>query len=164
MEHNEIKGQTIQHLTELKRQLFERRERLMRPINELDKQIAGVISTIGLLLDSSRPIDEVSPRTVLLRKLKGMTQPMALVEIAKYNDGALNAQEAKALMIHAGVMRETKNSSSIVHSVIARTGSFVRVGRGKYRLKPVGLRVAGVHTEIVDNAPEIGTLPLKPVQ
>jgi len=169
MENNETKNQTIQYLTALKRQLFERRERLMRPITELDKQIAGVVSTIGLLLDSSRPIDDASPRTVLLQKIKGMTQPMALVEIAKYNDGALNAQEAKALMIHAGIMRQTKNSASIVHSVIARTGRFVRTGRGKYRLKPASSTVS-VKTPIVEDAggsASAGIMqqwPQKPVQ
>jgi hypothetical protein len=134
MEPVEAKAQTIQYLTELKRQLTEKRDRLMGPIRELDAKIAGVVSTIATILEGPKPLDE-SPRATLLRRLKGLSQPKALIEIAKYNAGVLNAKEAKTLMITAGIMQETKNSASIVHSTIRRTEAFVRERRGIYRLK-----------------------------
>lgn len=140
MENAENKNQMLQGLTDLKKQLMERRERLLRPVAEVEKQIAAVTETISLVLARTQPfagpVDD-SPRAALIRKLRKMTQPMAIVEIANYNDGILLAQEAKALMIHAGIMRPTKNVSSTIHSVIKRTGKFENVGRGKYRLKAI---------------------------
>lgn len=67
--------------------------------------------------------------------LRNMTQVQALVTIAKHNDGLVRAQEAKRLLIKAGVMRETKNSTNIIHAVILRSDKFERVRSGEYRLK-----------------------------
>lgn len=137
MEADQRKMQTLQDLTEMKRQLSEKRDRLLSSLRDIDAKLTGVKTTIALFLEGSRATDETSPRALLLRKLKGMTQAKAIVEIAQYNSGILSAQEAKALMIHAGIMRETRNSTSIVHKLIARSDMFSRVGRGRYRLKTV---------------------------
>jgi hypothetical protein len=134
----------------------------MRPINDLNRQLDAVMLTLGLVLEDQRPIEpDYSPRAALLRKLKGLTQARALIEIASCNGGILNPKEAKALMIHAGIMRETKHSARLVHKVITRSNAFTRTGRGQYRLKETNLTPKMADLESVAR---IGQLPLpKPV-
>jgi hypothetical protein len=59
----------------------------------------------------------------------------ALTVIAKHYGGTFKAQEAKRLLIKAGVMRETKNSTNIIHAVIVRSEKFEKVRPGEYRLR-----------------------------
>src|SRR5207244_4260644 len=69
-------------------------------------------------------------------KLRNLTQLQAIVTIANHNGGTVRAQDAKRLMIRAGVMRETRNSTNITHNVIIRSHIFERIGHGEYRLRP----------------------------
>jgi hypothetical protein len=70
-----------------------------------------------------------------LPKLRGMTHKEAVVAIAKKNNGIVRSQDAKRLMIRAGIMRETRNSSRMVHNAIKGTNLFDSIGPGEYRLK-----------------------------
>ncbi|SRR5712692_1721683 len=160
------RDQTIQYLTQLKRDLTAKREKLARPLAEVDKKLADVSSVLGMILSGPASEEiEIVPGFPL-KKLKGLTHVQALVEIAKYNGGTLAAQEAKDIMIRAGVMRNTKNSTHMVHGAIARSEAFERIGRGEYRLiesaskKTVNAIASGEFEGITR-----GTLfPAKPVQ
>jgi hypothetical protein len=131
----EGRDQTIQYLTQLKREMSLRKERLLRPVQELEKQLANITETITLVLQGEPEKGTDNTDEFPLRKLRKLTHTQALVEIARHNGGLLKAQEAKVLMIRAGVMRDTKNSTHMVHGAIARSEAFERVGRGEYRLK-----------------------------
>ncbi len=124
--------QTIQRLTQKKKELLEKREKLMRPIQELDKEIAALTLSVAVLLR-----DETSTEAdgFPLRKIRNMTQTQALIEIAKYNGGTVKSLEVKSILIAAKLMKNTKNASGMVNGVIARSEAFDRVRRGEYRLK-----------------------------
>ncbi|MGA2416980.1 MAG: hypothetical protein ABSF59_21185 [Candidatus Sulfotelmatobacter sp.] len=68
-------------------------------------------------------------------KLRGMTHKEAVVAIAKKNNGVVRSQDAKRLMISAGVMKATKNSSRMVHNAIKSANLFEPIAPGEYRLK-----------------------------
>jgi hypothetical protein len=131
MEEKEL---TIKYLTEHRKDLLEKRERLAKPLLEIDQEIQHVDGTLRSLQKNqnlSFPKEELFP----IAKLRKLTQVQALDVIAKHNGGLVRAQEAKRLLIKAGVMRETKNSTNIIHAVILRSEKFERVRPGEYRLK-----------------------------
>jgi hypothetical protein len=68
-------------------------------------------------------------------RLKGLTHEAAVIAIAKYNGGIVRTQEAKRLMIKAGIMSPTKNSTNMAHNAIMRSKKFEKVSPGEYRLK-----------------------------
>jgi hypothetical protein len=133
----ENKDFAVAYLTDHRKDLLEKRERLMRPLQELDQEIEHVTATLRSI---QKPRELAKPSLAVpadfpLGKLRKLTQVQALVVIAKHNDGIIRAQEAKRLLIKAGVMRETKNSTNIIHAVIVRSEKFERVRPGEYRLK-----------------------------
>jgi hypothetical protein len=142
----------IQYLTQMKRDLAAKRDKLVRPLMELDKKLAEVSSVLGMALSGPASEDPESVPGFPLKKLKGLTHVKALLEIAKYNGGTLSAQEAKDIMIRAGVLRQTKNSTHMVHGAIARSEAFERIGRGQYRLKGGPVRAISSHTPHVEDA------------
>jgi hypothetical protein len=130
----ENKDFAIEYLTDHRKDLLEKRDRLLRPLEELDKEIEHVTATLRSIQKTntvSFPKEELFP----IAKLRKLTQVQALVVIAKHNNGIVRAQEAKRLLIKAGVMRQTKNSTNIIHAVILRSEKFERVRPGEYRLK-----------------------------
>jgi hypothetical protein len=62
-----------------------------------------------------------------------MTQLEALVRIAEKNNSIVNVAEARRILLLAGLMSE-KNSPTIFHTVITRSGKFEAVNRGQYWL------------------------------
>lgn len=127
----------VKYLTEHRKNLLERREKLFKPLQELDQEIEHVDATLRSI---QKPGPAVSFTAVLtvdfpISKLRNLTQVQALVVIAKHYGGTFKAQEAKRLLIRAGVMRETKNSTNTIHAVIRRSEKFNPVRPGEYRLK-----------------------------
>lgn len=128
----EDRDQTIQYLTRKKKELTEKREKLLRPVQDVEKQLAAVSETLSIVLrDESATVETGFP----IRKLKNLTQTQALAVIADYNGGEIKSLEVKAIMIDAKLMKNTKNAAHMVNGVIARSGLFERVKRGHYRLK-----------------------------
>jgi hypothetical protein len=70
-----------------------------------------------------------------LLNLRGHTHKQAVIAIAKHNNGVVKASEAKALMIRAGIMAETKNSYRMARHAILSSGAFEKTAPGEYRLK-----------------------------
>jgi hypothetical protein len=138
MPSKELKEITLDYLTEHKKELLARRERLMLPIQELEQEIEHITATIRLLQKPPRPAVGFTANVTVdfpVGKLRKLTQVQALTVIAKHYGGTFKAQEAKRLLIKAGVMRETKNSTNIIHAVIVRSEKFEKVRPGEYRLK-----------------------------
>jgi len=129
----------IQVLADHRKELLVRRERLALPLQELDQEIEHVTAAMHSLKTpkptgfAALTISNVPEFPI--GKLRKLTQVQALTVIAKHYGGTFKAQEAKRLLIKAGVMRETKNSTNIIHAVILRSEKFERVRPGEYRLK-----------------------------
>jgi hypothetical protein len=68
-------------------------------------------------------------------RLVGLSHSDAVIVLAKSNGGIIRTQDAKRLMIKAGIMSQTKNSTNMAHNAINRTGRFERISPGEYRLK-----------------------------
>lgn len=120
------------------RNLKSKRDELMAQMERLDKDIEHLNGAIALFeKEALSQLTLVSPSTDFpIGKLRNLTQLQAVIAIADHNGGMVRAQDAKRLLIRAGVMRETKNSTNITHNVIIRSKLFERVGPGEYRLKP----------------------------
>ena len=118
-----------------------KRQSLMDEIAVREKTLEHLNATIRLL--EHEPIEAgivarfvpQSGEEFPIGKLRRLTQVQAVVAIAKHYGGVVKAQDAKHLMIRAGVMRNTKNSTNITHNVITRSGQFERIAPGEYRLK-----------------------------
>ena len=122
-------------LQDHKKELLSRRERLLLPLQELDQEIEHVTATMRSLQKPTIRTASAAAEEFPIGKLRKLTQVQALMVIAKHYGGAFKAQEAKRLLIRAGVMRETKNSTNIIHAVIVRSEKFEKVRPGEYRLK-----------------------------
>jgi len=126
---------TIRYLTETKRDLTAKRDRLLRPVQEIEKELEHVSATLAILLrNAASPVPETQS-DFPLTKLRGLSHAQAVVVIARQSGGVLKAQDAKRIMIAAGIMRETKNSTNMTHNAIIQSGKFDRIGRGEFRLK-----------------------------
>src|SRR5258708_22498107 len=107
------KEQMIQYLTLKKKELTEKREKLMRPVQEVDQELAHLTGTISLLLregNTSLSATEVSGFP--LRKIKNMTQTQAVVEIAKYNGGANKTRRNQTILLSVQVIEKNKKNDS----------------------------------------------------
>jgi hypothetical protein len=125
----------IKFLTDHRRSLLEKRERLYRPLQEVDQEIEHIDGTLRSLQKPAVTVTASISFDFPIGKLRKLTQVQALTVIAKHYGGTFKAQEAKRLLIKAGVMRETKNSTNIIHAVIVRSGKFEKVRPGEYKLK-----------------------------
>jgi hypothetical protein len=126
---------TIKFLTDHRKALLERREKLYRPLQELDQEIEHIDGTLRSLQKPAVSVTATVSFDFPIGKLRKLTQVQALMVIANHYGGTFKAQEAKRLLIKAGVMRETKNSTNVIHAVIIRSEKFERVRPGEYRLK-----------------------------
>jgi len=130
------KEQAINYLTQKKKELTEKREKLMRPVQDLDNEIGHLTASIALVLrDDNSAILAAEVSGFPLRKIRNMTQTQAVIEIAKFNGGTIKSLEIKPILIAAKLMKNSKNASHMVNGVIARSEAFDRIGRGEYRLK-----------------------------
>jgi hypothetical protein len=125
------------------KEIQEKLEKMRQPVTELEAVLKNLQGTIAYYEGKANSKTfSISLSDVLslsstnaVPKLKGLTHEQAVVVIAKHNSGIVRTQTAKKLMIKAGIMRETKNSTNMAHNAIHRTGKFERVSPGEYRLK-----------------------------
>jgi hypothetical protein len=156
----EDRGSAVRYLMEHRKNLLERRDRLFKPIQELDQEIEHLDATLRSITKPAVSVVATVTVDFPIGKLRNLTQVQALTVIARHYGGTFKAQEAKRLLIKAGVMRETKNSTNIIHAVIVRSEKFEKVKPGEYRLK-----TARINAELKEFANREG-LPFdeKPVQ
>lgn len=153
--------QAISYLTELKRDMLSRREQLRRPLAQLEQEIEHVSQTLALALRENKP--DSLPNELPdfpIAKLRGLSQRQAVVVIATYTGGTLKAQVAKHILLRAGLMKNTRNATNMVHNAFVQSGKFERIGKGEFRLKtlpeprPMTARLVALKAE----------LPQEPVQ
>jgi hypothetical protein len=127
----------------------EKLEKLRQPIAQLESDLQHIRGVIEFYQRSasknptSKIAEEVKDFTDAIvaassLRLKGLSHAEAAIAIAKSNGGVVRTQEAKHLMIKAGIMSRTKNSTNMAHNAIQRSGMFERVTAGVYRLKEAG--------------------------
>jgi len=124
----------IRYLTEHMKALTEKRDQCIQATEDLEDEIDNIEETLRSIGKADTAVPE-KEESFPIAKLRKLTQVQALVVIAKHYGGTFKAQEAKRLLIKAGVMRETKNSTNIIHAVILRSEKFDRVRPGEYKLK-----------------------------
>jgi hypothetical protein len=127
--------------------LREKLEKLRKPIIQAEEDLQHILGTIAFYQrNRGSDFGHITGEMSLLvqePKLRGMTHSQAVVAIAKQNGGVVRAQDAKRMMIKAGIMRQTKNSTNMTHNAILRTDLFDRVGPGEFRLKQTEPKVNG---------------------
>jgi hypothetical protein len=128
----EGRDQTIQYLTRKKKELTEKRERLMGPVREAEKDLGAISAALAFILRDDTP----EPETEFpIRKLRNMTQTQALITIAEYYGGEIKSLEVRPILVAAKLMKNSKNAAHMVNGAITRSGLFERIGRGHYRLR-----------------------------
>jgi len=161
----------LDHLKRVEELLRKRIGDLRSPLAQAEKDLEHVVGVIDLynrdMGPLPKPTTSVPTAVVVTAKnaiggvldIRGLSQKQAVIAIAKHNGGIVRAQEAKRMMISAGIMRETKNSTRMVHNAIITSGRFERIAPGEFRLKvvtpPSGTPVAAMAS---------GQLPKPPVQ
>ena len=161
-------GPLIEQLKREESALQKKIEELAKPLSQAQEDLRSVQGTIAYyerairtaptsqnFVRTGKPI--VTVAVFSAASLRGLSHKKAVVAIARHNGGIIKAQEAKRMMIQAGIMRDTKNSTHMVHNAIITSDRFERIGRGEFRLKPIS--VLPKATELEDVA-RIGMLPL----
>jgi hypothetical protein len=133
----------VEHLKKAEQILRRKIEDLKKPMAQAEEDLRSVLGTIAFYERNQRALDatgslEKTVGVFSAGNLRGMSHTQAVVAIAKNNGGVVKAQDAKRLMIQAGVMRDTKNSTHMVHNAIINSDRFDRIGRGEFRLKTIG--------------------------
>jgi hypothetical protein len=159
--------------------LREKREKLRKPFLQVEEDLKLISAAIAFYererAGNTRPLAELgelvneTATQMAASRLRGMTHSQAVVAIAKVSGGVVRAQDAKQLMIKAGIMSKTKNSTNMAHNAILRTGLFDRIGPGEFRLKspspPPNGGVILATSNLASGAGDHGLFsPSKPVQ
>src|SRR5271165_2910002 len=113
------------------RRKIEETKALLAEVEEDLRHIIGVIAFYERnppMLEVARPNEAFergfSVGVYTTATLHGMSHRQAVIAIAKHGGGIVRAQEAKKLMIEAGVMRNTKNATHMVHNAIISSERF----------------------------------------
>lgn len=113
--------------------IAEARDRLV----QLQEQIRATELVIPLARHDGIQVlpDAYDALVARLKENKGkMTQIDALMAIANASNGSFKVQNAKRLMLEAGLIANPKNADSIIYTLIARSGEFEKVKPGEYKL------------------------------
>lgn len=124
--------EAIDQLSEVLAELRQEHERVFDHVAHLEQEIGAIEAAIRVL-KQRRPGEAAN--TVDPSELHGKTQIEALVTIAKRGNGEFKVNEARRLLLQAGLIRNPKNASTIVNNVIKRSDRFDRVKTGVYKLQ-----------------------------
>jgi hypothetical protein len=125
---------------QLKRQLIV--QKFEKSLADLDREIEAVNTTLRLLRKSGATLPQDTECSESneqsdfpVEQLQGKTQLEALAFLASANtDHLVSVKAAKALLIKAGLLKDSKNALAMLYTVIARSGKFEKAEPGKYRL------------------------------
>lgn len=135
--------QLIAQLKGEEKALLEKREKLRKPLVQVEEDLQHITGAIAFLERKTASAEEVVVEVIAPSRLRGLTQLQAIIAIAKQNNGIVKAQDAKHMMIRAGIMKPTKNATNITHSTILRSDKFDRIAPGTYKLKDVSSPQSG---------------------
>ncbi|MGB9074552.1 MAG: hypothetical protein WCC22_18095, partial [Terriglobales bacterium] len=132
-------------------------------VQAIEKKLEHITAALAVLLEqpNKEVVSQAGTDDFPMAKLRKMSQRQAVVALARHNGGTIKAQDAKRIMIRAGVMSDTKNSTNMTHNAILQSGEFDRIGRGEFRLK------AGTVTPMsseLENVVRMSYSTVKPVQ
>jgi hypothetical protein len=126
------KRESHKELESLKKHWGEEAAKLRDRLKQAEERVAALALTIQLLDNSPSTTAEDNP---YIKEFKGMTQVAALVKIARDNGtNRFKLQDAKKLLLEAGLIRSKKNASTILFTTIQRSGRFRRVAPGEYEV------------------------------
>jgi hypothetical protein len=126
------------------KKIQEELEQIRKPIAQLEADLQSIQGALAFYqrkatapskLAELQEVLTEAMATIPMARLKGLSHEAAVVAIAKYNGGTVRTQEAKRLMIKAGIMSPTKNATNMAHNAIQRSEKFDWVSPGEYRLK-----------------------------
>jgi hypothetical protein len=135
-------------------------ERLRNELESLEADLAHLKASIHLLKEQSSALEAISaamsfnlvnlakpkdiaglvvpdPPPISPERLHGLSQPRAMVVIAKHYGGYLRTKDLTKILIKAGLMKLTKNSQSIASRLIRESERFERITDGFYKLKNI---------------------------
>ena len=122
----------IDHVTSVLAQMRREYDLAVNRLADIEKDIAAIEGALRVL--RTRAAGN-TPEIIDPKKLRGKSQLEALKYIARRSKGEVKVTDARRLLLHAGLIRNPKNASSILYTVINRSEMFERVGTGIYRLK-----------------------------
>ncbi len=133
-----------QDLEELKVNLSQRVSKLRSDLQELERKLQAVTTTMELLNRGS--VETEAQADSYLKQFRGLTHIQALVKIAHDNgNNRFKITDATKLLVAAGLVKSKKNATNIVFNDIQRSEKFRRVSPGEYELievKPITINVA----------------------
>jgi signal-transduction protein with cAMP-binding, CBS, and nucleotidyltransferase domain len=130
-------------LTVLRQQL----ERLDAQAREVDVQRENLKGSIQLLegittkkapqsqVLSAVPSSDAEAIPFPYQKIKGLSQPRAMVVIARHFDGIIRSRDLTKILVASGLMKKTKNVSVMTSRLLRMSDRFERISEGLYRLK-----------------------------
>jgi hypothetical protein len=163
----------VEHLKLLAEAQRRKLEELRVPIVQAEKDLEHIIGMIDFYARNASaqssivvPPTAVTLKATITPNLRGLSHKQAVIAIAKFYGGVIKAQYAKRLMIEAGVMSNTKNSTRMVHNAIINSDRFERIAPGEFRLKPIGIVLKTAPTARPATTEDMARMvePSKPVQ
>jgi len=123
----------------IRRKIEQLRSSIEKELSAAENDLGVLVAAIAFYERGKGDANQVVPLNVAREsegpKLRGMTHKQAVVAIAKQNNGFIRSLDAKKLMIRAGIMKDTRNASRMVHNAIKGTHLFEPISPGKFRLK-----------------------------
>lgn len=127
--------------------LLSLRGRLLKQIGELQERVRAIDVILPELAQGAKePLRaeavvkahaDVIPSQVVVSasSLRGLKQLTALKTIARAQSGLVRTNDAKELMMQAGVMKKSKNAYKMVYNLLKNSDEFQPSGNpGEYRL------------------------------
>ena len=129
---------TMELLKHLKSKKETMQARHAAELSEIDKEIEAVSITVRLLREaasaSENPVEEIRP-TIVPANLDGMSTREACIEIARLNQGFVRIGDAKKALVSAGILKESKNTWSIIYTTLQRSKEFEKAqASGAFKL------------------------------
>lgn len=132
-------NQQYKELLGLKQRLHEKVESLRAQLQESERQLESVTTTLALL--GYAPLTEIimgPMRISETEELKSMTQIQAMVKLAERNHGKISVKGVKRIFLSIGLIKNPKNANNIIFNAIQRSERFQRVAPGTYELIDAG--------------------------
>lgn len=131
-----FEGEAMSLLRHLKSKKEAIQARHAAELAEIDKEIEAVSITVRLLREVPQSGDSEEPRQAEIpNDLFGKSAREACIEIAKRNNGVVFVGEAKKALIAARILKDTKNTWSIIYTTLQRSKEFEKTGvSGGFRL------------------------------
>ena len=124
---------TMNDLANLVARLRQKHLEAEKQLAQVDEHLKAVETTLHLLRQNGVS-QEPEIFKSLIPELKGKKQLDAMLLIASRNNDILTVNDAKRLMLEAGLIRNPKNAASVLYTLISISGEFEKVKPGEYKL------------------------------